>query len=74
MDGSMEIIREYLPILIPLVIIQAALFIAALVHILRNNNYKTGNRALWIVVVVLIGVIGPVLYFCLGRGDSEDSE
>jgi len=66
----MEFIRENLPFLIPLLLIQLGLMIASLVHILRHKTYRFGNRPLWIVVCILLGIIGPVLYFAVGKGDE----
>jgi len=71
MDFSgFNILLDYLPILIPLAIIQFGLMIAALVHICTHNTYRMGNRVLWIVISVLINTIGPILYFILGRSDD----
>jgi uncharacterized membrane protein YwaF len=66
----MEIVREYLPLLIPLFVIQLALLTASLVHIFRHTTYKVGNRAVWVVVCIVVNTIGPVLYFIFGRGDE----
>ncbi len=62
---------EYLPFLIPLAIVEVALMIVAVVHILKHPNYKTGSRPLWLVISIVLGFIGPILYFVLGRGESE---
>ncbi|MCL2253448.1 MAG: PLDc N-terminal domain-containing protein [Lachnospiraceae bacterium] len=62
-------IQELLPFIIPLVIIQFGLFAAAIIHILRHNTYKAGNRVMW-VLVSFISIIGPVLYFTIGKGDE----
>ena len=67
----MDNITEYLPFLIPLAIVELALMIVAVVHIVKHPNYKTGNKTLWLVVSILIGFIGPILYFALGKGESE---
>lgn len=61
---------QYLPLLIPILLIEWGLAVAALVHILRHKTYRCGSRALWIVVSLLIGIIGPILYFIIGK-DSE---
>jgi uncharacterized membrane protein YsdA (DUF1294 family) len=66
----MEILMQYLPFLIPIILIQFGLLIAALVHILRHKTYKAGNRTLWIVLVIVINIIGPILYFIIGKGDE----
>ena len=67
----MEQLIEYLPFLIPLIIIQFALFAYTLYHILTHDHYKRGTRALWIVVtVVLMNFVGPILYFIFGKEDA----
>jgi hypothetical protein len=66
----MKIAMEYLPFLIPVVIIELALMITALVHVLRHKNYRFGNRILWVVIVVFVEIIGPILYFTIGRGEE----
>ena len=63
-------LKEYLPFLIPVIILELALAITALVHVLKHPNYKFGNKILWIVVVLFIQIIGPVVYFLFGRGDE----
>ncbi len=63
-------ISALLPIIIPLAIIQFTLMIVSLVHILRHPNYRTGNRAMWIVIVLCVNMIGPILYFAIGRGEE----
>lgn len=65
-----DIIMMYLPFLIPVAVIQIGLMVAALVHILRHKTYKVGNRVLWIIIVVLINLIGPILYFTIGKGEE----
>lgn len=66
----MQEISEYLPFLIPILIIELALAITALVHVLKHPNYRFGNKALWIPVVLLLQIIGPIVYFVFGRGDE----
>ncbi len=66
----MEQIMQYLPFLIPVIILEFALMISALIHVLRHDRYKFGNRVLWVIIVVVVGIIGPILYFALGRSDD----
>lgn len=65
----MEKLIEYLPFLIPIVIIELALTIAALVHVLTHRNYKFGSRTLW-VILSFVQIIGPIIYFVFGRGED----
>ena len=67
----MEEITEFLPFLIPLAIAELALLGYTLYHIFTHKRYKRGNRALWLIIsIVLVNFIGPILYFLLGREDS----
>ena len=67
----MDNMTEYLPFLIPLIVIQLALLGYTLHHILTHEHYKRGNRTLWLVIsIVLMEFIGPILYFLLGREDA----
>ena len=66
----MQEFTEYLPFLIPLIIIQLILQIFALVHVLKHPNYRFGNKTIWILVVLLGQIIGPIVYFAFGRGDQ----
>lgn len=61
---------EYLPILLPIIIIQYGLAIFALVHVLKHPNYKFGNKIIWVLVVLFINIIGPIVYFVFGKGDE----
>lgn len=64
----MDEIMEFLPFLIPLVIAEFALLGYTIYHILTHKQYKRGNRALWLVVVIVgMQFIGPILYFLLGK-------
>lgn len=60
----------YLPFLIPLLIAQLALGIASAIHVWRHPHYRFGNRIFWLIVVLFVQLIGPVMYFLLGRGDE----
>lgn len=64
-------LKEMLPFLIPLVIVQFALLAYTLYHVLTHKTYKRGSRALWLVVVIAgMEFIGPILYFILGKEDE----
>jgi hypothetical protein len=67
---DINMIKEYLPFLIPVLIIQLGLMLAALYHVLTHKNYRFGNRILWVVIVVVIEFVGPIAYFAIGRGEE----
>ena len=67
----MDKIMEFLPFLIPLIIAEFALLGYTLYHILTHKNYKRGNRALWLLItIVLMNFVGPILYFVFGKEDT----
>lgn len=66
----MQNLKEYLPFLIPVIIIQVTLAIVALIHVLKHPNYRFGNKVIWIFVVLFIQIIGPIVYFTFGRGEE----
>lgn len=70
MHLNMDQLTQYLPFLIPLVAIQLVLAVVALVHVFRHTNYRFGNRVLWVIIIVLGELIGPILYLTVGRGDD----
>ncbi|WP_102691622.1 PLDc N-terminal domain-containing protein [Rummeliibacillus pycnus] len=61
-------LQEALPLIIPLVILEWTLAIVALVHVLKHPNYRFGNKAMWVVIVLFLQLIGPIVYFIFGRG------
>lgn len=63
-------IMEHLPLLIPIFILELVLAVTALVNVLRAKSYKVLNRSLWIVIVLVIQIIGPISYFIFGRSDD----
>jgi hypothetical protein len=67
----MEILKEYLPFLIPLIIAQLALGITALIHVIKHPHYRFGNMIMWALVVMLVNIIGPLVYFVWGRGEDR---
>ena len=67
----MSNVLEYLPFLIPIVILEFALFGYTLFHILTHKTYKRGNRVLWLIItIVFMNFIGPILYFIFGKADK----
>lgn len=67
----METVMDNLVFILPLFIIEMALAIIALIHVIKHPNYKFGNKIMWILIVLFIQIIGPVVYFIFGRGEEE---
>ena len=65
---SLALIKQWLPLLIPVVILELALMIAALVDLIKREKTK-GPKWVWILVIVLVNLIGPIVYFLVGRDE-----
>ena len=66
---DIELLMRYLPLLIPIVLLEMALMIAALLD-LRKQPAIRGPKWGWVLVIVLINFIGPLLYFVLAREEE----
>ena len=65
----MEIIKQYLPLLIPVILIELGLMVTALVDLIRRTQTR-GPKWVWVLVIVLINFIGPIIYFVAGRKEE----
>ena len=62
----METLNELLPFLIPVILLQIALMVVALVDLVRRERTR-GPKWAWVLVIVFFILIGPVVYLLLGR-------
>ena len=62
---------EMLPFLIPLVVLELGLLVIALIDVIRREKVTGNNKVVWILLIVLFQVIGPIVYFIFGRQETE---
>ena len=63
--------EQIIALLIPIVVIQLGLMIAALVDLERDERrVRGGSKLVWAVVIVFVNIFGPILYFIAGREES----
>ena len=63
--------EQVIALLGPIVVIQLGLMIAALVDLERGERrVRGGNKLAWALVIIVINVIGPLLYFVAGREEA----
>ncbi|GCF92458.1 hypothetical protein NRIC_03490 [Enterococcus florum] len=63
-------LTENLPLLLPLILLELVLLLTSLVHVLKHPHYRFGNRLMWVLIVVILQIVGPIFYFGFGRGDD----
>jgi hypothetical protein len=58
-------------LLVPLIILELLLVVFALVDVIRRDpRLVRGNKAVWILVILLIGTLGPICYLIAGRKEA----
>jgi len=62
----METIGNYLPFLIPVILLQLVLMIFALVDLIRREKTR-GPKWMWAIIIVLGELLGPIVYLLVGR-------
>jgi len=58
-------------IVLPLVAVQLVLMISALVSIVRKP-VQGSDKLLWVIIVVLVNLIGPIIYFVVGSNMLDE--
>lgn len=61
---------EYLPFLIPLIILQFVLIVIALRKLISLSHTQYLNKFLWGVIIVFINIIGPILFLAMEGRES----
>ena len=61
--------QQYIPFLIPVMIIEIALLVAGLVDLAKRERTR-GPKWVWVLVIVLINFVGPIIYFVAGRKEE----
>ena len=64
-----ETLSQYLPLILPLVVIQLVLMVVALWDLAHREKVR-GPKWLWVILIIMGEMIGPVLYLLVGRKDE----
>ena len=69
MSEVLDQLVKYLPLLIPILLIQLGLMIFAIIDLVKRQKTR-GPKWVWAIVIVLVNFIGPILYFVIGREEE----
>jgi hypothetical protein len=57
-------------LLLPVIALELALLGLAIRDLLKDERHvRGGSKALWALVIVFISLLGPIVYFAVGRED-----
>jgi heme/copper-type cytochrome/quinol oxidase subunit 4 len=64
-------VNTLLLLILPLIVLQVVLLIAALIDLTRNERQvRGGNKLIWALIIIFVSLFGPLLYFLIGREES----
>jgi hypothetical protein len=58
---------EFLPYLIPVILLELVLLVIAVVDLIRREKVRYLPKWAWALIVIFIQIIGPISYFIIGR-------
>ena len=64
---QLNVLKDMLPVLIPVVLIEVTLLIIALMDLVKREYVRGGNKIVWALVIIFISMIGPIVYLIAGR-------
>ena len=68
-NEALDALEQYIPLLVPILLIQLALMIAAILDLIRREKTR-GPKWLWVIIILFLNMIGPIVYFLVGRDDE----
>ncbi|PFP78743.1 phosphatidylserine synthase [Bacillus thuringiensis] len=63
-------IMAFLPIILPVIAVGALLVLIAFIDLYRHRKTRK-NVLVWTLIILFVNILGPILYFVIGRKDSE---
>jgi uncharacterized membrane protein len=73
-DAEIQLLKDLLPLLIPIFIIQVILWVVALVDLSKRKRVRGDNKIVWVLVIIFLEIIGPILYLLWGRHPDAKAE
>ncbi|HDR8023873.1 TPA: PLDc_N domain-containing protein [Bacillus cereus] len=62
-------IMAFLPIILPVIAVGALLVLVAFIDLYRHRKTRK-NVLVWTFIILFVNILGPILYFVIGRKDS----
>ena len=65
--NNLDWLRQALPFLIPILILQLSLRVYCLVDLSKREHARVGPKWMWAMIIILGELVGPILYLLFGR-------
>ncbi|HDR3338150.1 TPA: PLDc_N domain-containing protein [Bacillus anthracis] len=62
-------IMAFLPIILPVIAVGALLVLSAFIDLYRHRKTRK-NVLVWTFIILFVNILGPILYFVIGRKDG----
>lgn len=69
MEGAQQI-TDILKLVWPLILIQLAVQIYALVDLFKKGKTKNLNLGIWLIIILFGEIIGAIIYLLVGRSEE----
>lgn len=66
-------LEEIIKIIWPLLVLQVGLQIIALVSLYKKESVRFNNKWIWVVIIILGSLIGPIVYYVYGGEKNGNS-
>ena len=68
-----DLVLKLLPVLIPVILIELGLMIYCLIDLVKREK-TNGPKWMWVLIIVLVNLFGPIIYLVIGRKDDSNPD
>ncbi|EKZ1454290.1 PLDc N-terminal domain-containing protein [Listeria monocytogenes] len=61
--------KTQIALIIPVILLYLALLLTAIIDLTKNWNTRK-NPIIWLIVIIVINIFGPIVYFIFGRKEE----
>jgi uncharacterized membrane protein YhaH (DUF805 family) len=69
MNTDLQKLMQFIPYLVPVLIIQLVLIVVALLDLVRREHTR-GPKWMWALIILFVNIFGAIIYFVVGRKEE----
>ena len=66
-------LTDLLKVIWPLLVLQFIMQVIALVNLYKREKVRFNNKWIWVAIIILFNILGPILYFAFRGPDDGNS-